>query len=169
MVTGNELLIEEVVNTIRKFVRTIYNDTYQMNRKYGLTGPQSAVLRALAKHGPLSSVALSRQLYVTPSNITGIIDRLEKKELVQRIKKVGDRRIALITLTDKGSDVGKTLPDPIETKLISELADLEPEHIRILALVMNQILGLVDAQNARPDLLGGNIPPGPNQNNEAPQ
>ena len=165
MVTENELLIEEVVNTIRKFVRTIYNDTYQMNRKYGLTGPQSSVLRTLVKHGPLSSAALSRRLYVTPSNITGIIDRLEKKELVQRIKKVGDRRIALITLTDKGSDVGLTLPDPIETKLISELADLEPEHTRILALVMNQILGLVDAQNASTDLLGTNIPPGTDQIN----
>lgn len=169
MITENERLIEDVVNTIRKFMRTIYNDTSQMSRKYGLTGPQSSVLRALVKHGPLSSATLSRQLYVTPSNITGIIDRLEKKELVERVKTVGDRRVALITLTDKGSGVSKTLPDPIETKLISELADLEPEYIRILALVLNQILGLVDAQNARPGLLEANIPPDPGQNNEVPQ
>ena len=35
----NEQLIEAMVNTIRKSVRTIYNDTYQMNRKYGLIAP----------------------------------------------------------------------------------------------------------------------------------
>lgn len=39
-----------------------------------------------------------------------------------------------------------TEPDPLEKKLIYELADLETEHVRILALVMNQILNLIDAK-----------------------
>ena len=150
-------------------MRVINNDTFQMNRNYGLTGPQSLVIRTLDKYGSLSSVDLSRRLYVTPSNITGIIDRLGKKELVERIKKAGDRRIALITLTDKGISMSKILPNPIETKLISELANLEPEHIRILSLVMSQILGLVDAQNVSADLLGSTIPSISNQNNKSKQ
>ena len=48
----------------------------KMGKQYGLTGPQSLVLRLLIKEGALSSADLSRQMYVTPSNITGIIDRL---------------------------------------------------------------------------------------------
>ena len=53
-------------------------------------------------------------MYVTPSNITGIIDRLEKKGLVERIRQQGDRRVALITLTQSGQKLGQTIPDPIE-------------------------------------------------------
>jgi DNA-binding MarR family transcriptional regulator len=118
-----------------------------------LTGPQSTLLRTLVKEGPLSSASLSRRLYVTPSNITGIIDRLEKKGLVERIRKERDRRIVLINLTESGAELSNSLPDPIEKKLIYELADLKPEHVRILALVMNQILNLIDAKGVDDEFL----------------
>jgi DNA-binding MarR family transcriptional regulator len=64
--------------------------------------------------------------------------------LVERIRKQGDRRVALITLTQSGQKLGQTIPDPIEKKFIKQLADLEPEHLQILAMTMNQILTLTD-------------------------
>lgn len=142
----NEFVIKDIVEAIRRLVRAEYLDSQKMSRQYGLTGPQSLVLRLLIKNGALSSAELSRQMYVTPSNITGIIDRLIKKGLVERIRKPGDRRVALITLTDAGQKLGKTIPDPIEKKFINQLADLEPEHLQILAMAMNQVLNLIDTK-----------------------
>jgi DNA-binding MarR family transcriptional regulator len=101
----------------------------------------------------MSSADLSRNLFVTPSNITGIIDRLEKKQLVERIKKEGDRRVALIILTARGYELSKTLPDPIMKKFIGELADLEPEHVQLLAMAMNQILNLIDTDEVEEEPL----------------
>ncbi len=141
----NESVIQDLVWSIRRLVRAVYLDSQKISKRYGLTGPQSAVIRNLFNKGPMSSADLSRNLFVTPSNITGIIDRLEKKQLVERIKKEGDRRVALITLTDTGNELSKTLPDPIMKKFIAELADLEPEHVQLLAMAMNQILNLIDA------------------------
>lgn len=146
MYTENELLIKEIVGAIRKFVRAVSLDAYTMNKQYNLTGPQSTILRTLVKDGPLPSASLSRRLYVTPANITGIVDRLEKRGLVQRVGKEGDRRVVLVALTESGEELSKTLPDPLEKRLIYELADLETEHVRILALVMNQIFNLIDAK-----------------------
>jgi DNA-binding MarR family transcriptional regulator len=166
MYAENELLIKEIVGAIRKLVRAVSFDAFQMSKQYGLTGPQSSVLRTLMKEGQLSSASLSRRLYVTPSNITGIIDRLEKKGLVERIKKQGDRRVALITLTKSGSELSNSLPDPIEKKLIYELADLEPEHVRILSLVMNQILNLIDAKGVDEEFLEIHHGPVPHANEE---
>jgi len=139
----NEVIIKEIVDAIRRLYRAVYLDASKMSRQFGLTGSQSGVLRNLVAHGPLSSAELSRKLYVTPSNITGVIDRLEKKELVERIRKEGDRRVALITLTEKGNELSKSLPDPIEKKLISELIDLELEHVQLLSMAMNQIINLI--------------------------
>jgi len=153
MYAENELLIKEIVGAIRKFVRAVSLDAFKIGKKYGLTGPQSTLLRTLVKKGPLSSASLSRRLYVTPSNITGIIDRLEKKGLVERIRKERDRRIVLINLTESGTELSNSLPDPIEKKLIYELADLKTEHVRILALVMNQILNLIDAKGVDDEFL----------------
>ena len=143
----NEKVIKEIVGAIRRLVKAVYLDTSKMSRQYGLTGSQSGVLRCLIQDGPLSSAELSRQLHVTPSNITGIIDRLEKKGLVERIRKEGDRRIALIELTEKGEALSRQLPDPIEIKLISELVDLEPAQVQQLGNAMNQMLNLIDAKH----------------------
>jgi DNA-binding MarR family transcriptional regulator len=143
----NESVIQDIVWSVRRLVRAVYLDTQKISKRYGLTGPQSAVVRNLFNNGPMSSADLSRNLFVTPSNITGIIDRLEKKQLVERIKKEGDRRVTLITLTDAGEELSKTLPDPIMKKFIAELADLEPEHVQLLAMAMNQILNLIDTED----------------------
>ncbi len=65
---------------------------------------------------------------------------------MERIRKEGDRRVALISLTDAGARLSKTLPDPIEKRFIAELADLEPEQVQILATAMNQVLDLIDTR-----------------------
>ena len=147
MIPENERVIKDIVWAIRRLVRAVYLDTSKMSRQYGITGSQSMVLRSLLHNGPLSSADLSRKLYVTPSNITGVIDRLEKKGLVERIRKAGDRRVSLITLTGSGGELSKSLPDPIEKRFISHLADLEPEHVQILGVAMNQILNYIDTKD----------------------
>jgi len=134
-------------------VRAVSLDSAKMSRQFSLTAPQSGVLRSLASNGPISSAQLSRELYVTPSNITGIIDRLEKKGLVQRVRKEGDRRVALIMLTQAGEQLSSQLPDPIEIKLISALSDLESKKIADLRGALKLMLRLVDAQEIEDDPL----------------
>lgn len=143
----NEGVIKEIVGSIRKLVRAVYVDSQKMSRQYGLTGQQSQILRLLFNGGSMSSADLSRLMYVTPSNITGIIDRLEKKGLVERTRKEGDRRVALINLTDAGKKLSGDLPDPIEKRLINELIDLDTDQVQFISMAMNQILGLIEVKD----------------------
>ena len=85
----NESVIQDLVWSIRRLIRAVYLDSQKISKRYGLTGPQSAVIRNLFNKGPMSSADLSRNLFVTPSNITGIIDRLEKKTAGRTNKKRG--------------------------------------------------------------------------------
>jgi len=103
----NESVIKDIVGSLRKLVRAVSLDSQKMSRQFGLTGPQSVVLRLLLNNGPMSSAELSRLMYVTASNMTGIIDRLEKKDLIERMRKEGDRRVTLIILTDTGKELGR--------------------------------------------------------------
>ena len=142
----NEALINEIVSGIRKLRRVVYHDYIKASRQFGLTETQSDVLRTLLVFGAMSSADLSRNLYVTPANITGVIDRLEKKGLVERIRQQADRRVALITLTETGKDLSKQLPDPIENKLISGLVSLGQDQVQALGEAMNSIIGLIGAE-----------------------
>jgi DNA-binding MarR family transcriptional regulator len=140
----NETVIKEIVGALRRLVKAVYLDSSKISRQYGLTAAQSIVLRILSNEGPLSSADLSRRLYVTPSNMTGVIDRLEKKALVERVRQAADRRVVLITLTQSGNALSRTLPDPIENKLISQLSDLKTEHVQSIAEALNRVLTLID-------------------------
>ena len=159
MIPENEKVIKDIVWSVRRLVRAVDLDSQKISRQYGLTGSQSSVLRNLLKYGPTSSAGLSRMLYVTPSNITGVIDRLEKKTLVERVRKAGDRRVALIRLTESGEELSTKLPDPIEERFIAELADLEPEHVQLLGLAMDQILKLMGSKGVEEALLELNHEP----------
>jgi len=150
---NNESVIKEIVGSIRKLVRTVYLDSQNMSRQFGLTGQQGLVLHLLFNGGSMSSASLSRRMYVTPSNITGIIDRLERKGLVQRVRKEGDRRVALITLTDAGKELSQNVPDPIEKRLVNQLIDLDKEHVQVIYQTINQILHLIDIKDVEETFL----------------
>lgn len=145
METDKQNSIKMLVDQLRRLVRVVWLDSWKIGKQFGLTGPQSGVLRILAAAGPMSSVELSRRLYVTPSNITGIIDRLEKKELVERFRKQGDRRVVMVGLTGQGGQLASQLPDPIERQLIAGLARIDPRQAEELIAALDQILELMDA------------------------
>ena len=145
MYEGNEAMIESIVWAIRRLNRAVYLDASRTSREFGLTRSQSGVLKILLMHGPLSSADLSRKLYMTPPNMTGIIDRLEKKGLVGRNRQLLDRRVVLITLTESGEDLSRRLPDSIERKLVSELMELSPDQIEMISKALSQIIHLMDA------------------------
>ena len=147
MLQDDKQIIKDIVGSIRRLIRAVSIDSVKMSRHFSLTAPQSGVLRSLNARGPISSAELSRELCVTPSNITGIIDRLEKKGLVQRNRKEDDRRVALIHLTDNGKTLSQGLPDPIETRLISALSDLSPGKVQELRDSLVTVLKLIDAQH----------------------
>lgn len=144
----NEASIRELVGSLRRLVRAVYLDSAKMSRQYGLTGAQSSVVRTLFKDGPISSADLSRKLYVTPSNITGIIDRLDKKGLVERVPQATDRRIVRLQLTAQGQALGETLPDPIEKKLVARLSHMPPEQVQLLCDLTRQLHHAIDADTA---------------------
>lgn len=146
--------IQHIVTAIRQLVSSIHHNSAMLKKHYGLTGPQSEALRILDSEGSISSAELSRKLYVTPSNITGIIDRLEKKELVERIRKPEDRRVSLVALTDKGHMLYQSLPASIEGKLISGLHDMDVENISTLYKELYKVLNILDADQFEPRVLG---------------
>jgi DNA-binding MarR family transcriptional regulator len=115
-----------------------------MSRQYGVTGAQGSVLRSLRDSGPASSAQLSRSLYVKPSTMTGLIDRLEKKGLVVRTPKIGDRRVSIIKLTPEGEVLSRQLPDPLEMKLASNLSDLDTGHVKQVFTVVDELLSMIE-------------------------
>lgn len=69
--------------------------------KLNLTYPQSIVLAILETDGPMPISALAEAAGSANSTISGVVDRLEKMELVQRTRSDSDRRVIYVSTTEQ--------------------------------------------------------------------
>src|SRR5215208_6330219 len=72
-------------------------------REYDLMPPQQMVLGFLDEPRPMGELAV--HMHCDSSNITGIVDRLEERGLVERGAAAGDRRVKLVALTAAGREL----------------------------------------------------------------
>lgn len=79
-------------------------------RKFNLSLPQYCVTRNLGKFGGLQLKELAVKCNISRPTITGVIDTMEKKDLVKREMNPEDRRSYLIELTEKGHKLFSSLP-----------------------------------------------------------
>ncbi|MGA2657282.1 MAG: MarR family transcriptional regulator [Verrucomicrobiota bacterium] len=91
---------------------TVWNASRAFFARWGLSPSQFNVLNLLEGNpSGLSQTELSRQLIMHRSNVTGLVDRLERRRLVRREDAVGDRRAYRVVLTPDGARLlGDVLP-----------------------------------------------------------
>jgi DNA-binding MarR family transcriptional regulator len=71
-------------------------------QEFDLTLPQAHLLRSLTPTTPIKMNVLAEALHCDASNITGLVDKLEARGIIQRQSDPGDRRVKMIALTQAG-------------------------------------------------------------------
>jgi MarR family transcriptional regulator, organic hydroperoxide resistance regulator len=108
-------------------------------RLIGLSIPQCDVLTTLSEEEGVSQQELAKRLYVTKGNISGLLDRLERVELVERRPAACDRRQYSIHLTEAGRAIALKAIAVQHRWIASTLghmkeADLEALETQLVAL-----------------------------------
>lgn len=106
--------------------------------------PQLVCLQTLEKGGPLSIGALSKRVYLNPSTLTGIVDRLEKKGYVLRARGLVDRRVVKVELTEAGREVVNQAPHPLQARLLEALTHLPAEDKLSILTSLQRLLSLME-------------------------
>lgn len=110
---SNELTTHslETVATVEKELRYIAAIVKQKGREivsqYTITPPQFVALQWLEELGDITIGELSNRLYLAFSTTTDLVDRMEKNELVKRVRDENDRRVVVIHLLEKGERIIK--------------------------------------------------------------
>jgi MarR family transcriptional regulator, 2-MHQ and catechol-resistance regulon repressor len=109
--------------------------------EHELTAGQFGVLESLHHLGPLCQKDLAAKLLVTAGNITMVVDNLEKRGLVKRVRSNTDRRLITVSLTP----AGRKFIDGIFPSHAAEIADLmsvlkpaELEQLRTLCRMVGK-------------------------------
>lgn len=91
-----------ILNRALDSVMPLYRELFA---RYGLTDQQWRILRVVWTHDKVNSVDLSNKTLLATASLVGIIDRLEKKDLVARIRSIDDRRAVYITATSTSREL----------------------------------------------------------------
>ncbi|MTI96871.1 MAG: MarR family transcriptional regulator [Firmicutes bacterium] len=90
-----EMLIRQVSFVIKCRGRDILND-------FEITPPQFNALLLLAEHGDMTIGELGSRMYLASSTATDLIDRMERNDLVERIRDTNDRRVVRLHMLENG-------------------------------------------------------------------
>ncbi len=135
--------LEQCINFIlTKVQQSVYQIFKAELQPYGVTPGQYGVLKCLWDKNGQTAKQLAERLFLDSSTITGVLDRLESKELVKRQPAFKDRRALRVVLTEKGREMEGPLTQAIisaDQKALSKLGDVEKE--RLLQLLEKLSLG----------------------------
>jgi len=134
-----ESLEQEAVINILRTNDQFENRFGKLFREYGITSSQYNVLRILRGEGtPLPCLEIAdRMIQVVPA-ITGLIDRLEKQELVRRHRCDKDRRVIYIELTDKAQQLLTSLDQPVMDLHRTVIGHLTADELRELSRLLEK-------------------------------
>ncbi|MGI8310310.1 MarR family winged helix-turn-helix transcriptional regulator [Saccharopolyspora hattusasensis] len=106
-------------------------------RHFGLTAQQVELLCLLKDRAP-SSGELAALLGCDKTNITGMVDRLERRGLLARVTDRNDRRISRLSLTDEGMALGGKLREAFNAQVAERWGSLPPEDAAALVRLAQQ-------------------------------
>jgi MarR family transcriptional regulator, 2-MHQ and catechol-resistance regulon repressor len=119
---------DEEINALNTYIKltraaeSVFDRTNAHIASYDLTTTQFAVLEALHHLGTLSQVELAQKLLKSTGNITTVLQNLEKRNLICRVRDPNDQRYVQVSLTDTGREL---------------IARIFPVHVQGIVAAMN--------------------------------
>ncbi|MEV6973878.1 MarR family transcriptional regulator [Kitasatospora sp. NPDC093806] len=136
-------ITREVVDLMANLVALFHREYEEAAAARSLTGAQAKVL-ALLRRGPMPMRQIAQTLSCEPSNITGIVDRLETRGFVTRQADRQDRRVKLVAATDTGATASEELRESLNFAR-EPLAALGPEErTQLRDLLRRMLTGAAD-------------------------
>ncbi|MFF0432296.1 MarR family winged helix-turn-helix transcriptional regulator [Streptomyces sp. NPDC004327] len=129
----------EVVELIGTVVARYHEEYEEAAAAHALTGAQARVLGLLALE-PTPMRKIADKLRCEPSNVTGIIDRLESRGLVERRPDPADRRVKVAAPTDEGRATARRLRESLRFAR-EPLGELTAAERTLLRDLLKRMLG----------------------------
>jgi len=138
-------VVLQIARRLRQITHEVDRYSKYMHENYHITIPQLVCLREIHEHGPIALGALSKIVYVNSSTVTGIVDRLEKRNLVRRTRVSKDRRQIHVEITEEGIEFIANAPGPLEEKFAQRIGKLDEEEVKAILFAIEKLVAMLNS------------------------
>jgi len=136
---------QELLISLRKVIRAIDLHSKHLNKTSGLTSPQLLIMLEIDKEYSINSSQVAKKVNLSPATVTNIIDRLESKNLISRVRYTQDKRKVGLYLTDDGKALLLRAPQALQAHFIEKFSNLEQWEQSQLLSSMERLSNMMDA------------------------
>jgi DNA-binding MarR family transcriptional regulator len=114
-------------------------------RRHGLSTAARILLATLeGADEPLSQTAIAERLFTTGASVSSLVDTLERKGLVRRVRSASDRRVALVELSDAAHPVIDAYLAEVTTLHASVFAGLDAGERETLVMLLAKVAAQIE-------------------------
>lgn len=137
---------KEMLVSLRKINQAISLHSKNLNRRFGLTGPQLVILNEISRHESITVTQLARSISLSQATVTDILNRLGKKGLVERSRDTIDRRRVMIRITAKCNDILSQAPPALQDTFMDRYTNLPDWEQLMILSALKRIVDLMSAE-----------------------
>jgi len=124
-------------------LQAIYRFERVKVQRFGLTYEQIYLLQFLRRKGPAAMSYIAAEMKIPLSTATRLIDRMEKRRLLDRRQSHGDKRSRIVEITTDGENLVQAVEEHTFTTIssnIDNLVDVDLEGVILTAMSLKRIL-----------------------------
>ena len=140
--------IPKIVSGLRHIARELSVHSRFIQDNYNITMPQLVCLREISDSEPIPLGELTRLLHLNNSTVTGIVDRLEKRNLVRRVRQSRDRRQIHVETTDEGKRFIEKAPKPLQDHFIEQIRLMDPLEVDKILWAIGKLADMLQIASA---------------------
>lgn len=136
---------DELLVALRQIIRAIDLHSKRLIKEAGLTAPQLLLLKGMNDLGNASMRQLADHTNMSQATATTIMDRLESRGLVIRVRSESDKRKVHASLTEAGRELLADAPTPLQESFILRFQALEEWEQSLLLSSVQRISSMMNA------------------------
>lgn len=136
---------QELLIALRKVIRAIDLHSKHLSKTSGLTSPQLLIMLEIDKASGVNSSQVAKSVNLSAATVTNILDRLENKDLVSRVRDTQDKRKVGLYLTDNGKTLLLKAPQALQEHFIENFSNLAQWEQTQLLSSMERIADMMNA------------------------
>ncbi len=138
---------EQVLVALRRVIRATDLHSKRLSKHAGLTGPQLLIMRTIRDLGEVTIGTIADKVSLSQATVTTILDRLEHRQLVYRVRSTRDKRKVHAHLTEGGADILARAPQPLQEDFIKKFQSLHEWEQTMIIASLQRVANMMDADD----------------------